>query len=90
MEPGEQKDEGGLGDPPRIHTNAMSAQGGPFDVTLDFGYRAAPTDDPEVGVRVTMSWEHALSVAKALQELVDGYAKQVGPIPDLTAKREEL
>jgi hypothetical protein len=76
--------------PPRVHTNAMAARGGPFDLTLDFGYRANPEDEPEVGVRVTMSWEHALAMIKAMQVLVDAYQEQVGAsLPDLGPLRED-
>ena len=68
---------------PRVHTNAMAAQGGPFDITLDFGYRVLADDDPAVQVRVTMSWEHAAAMVKALQAMVDNYEQQVGKLPDL-------
>lgn len=76
--------------PPRVHTNAMAAVGGPFDVTLDFGYRANPADEPEVAVRVTMSWEHVLSMVKALQVMVDSYEQQIGgKLRDLDSLKEE-
>jgi hypothetical protein len=68
---------------PRVHANAMAAQGGPFDITLEFGYRRIPDDDPEVQVRVTMSWEHAAAMVKAMQGMVDNYEQQVGKLPDL-------
>ncbi len=74
---------------PRVHSNAMAAHGGPFDLTLDFGYRADPGEEPEVQARITMSWEHALAMVKAIQALVDGYEQQVGPLRDLTELREE-
>ena len=67
----------------------MAAHGGPFDLTLDFGYRVDPNDDPELQVRVTMSWEHALAIVKVLQGLVEGYQTQVGPVADVTHLREE-
>jgi hypothetical protein len=70
-------------DVPRVHANAMAAHGGPFDLTLDFAYRARPEDDPDVQVRVTMSWEHAAIMVKALRGMVENYEEQVGPIPDL-------
>jgi hypothetical protein len=74
---------------PRVHTNAMQAHGGPFDLTLDFGYRATPDEEPEIQVRVTMSWEHALATVKALHVMVDGYQDQIGRLPDLEHMREE-
>jgi LmbE family N-acetylglucosaminyl deacetylase len=66
----------------------MAAHGGPFDITLDFGYRIAD-GDPDVQVRLTMSWEHVLAMVKALQKMVDTYEKQTGPLPDLERLREE-
>jgi LmbE family N-acetylglucosaminyl deacetylase len=67
----------------------MAVHGGPFDLTLEFGYRADPVEEPEVQARITMSWEHALAMVKAMQALVDAYQEQVGPLRDLTALREE-
>lgn len=67
----------------------MAAHGGPFDIALDFGYRVNPNDEPDVQVRVTMSWEHALAAVKALTVLVDTYQEQVGPLPDLETLRKE-
>jgi hypothetical protein len=74
---------------PRFHTNAMEAQGGPFDLTLNFGFRAVPDEEPEVQTRVSMSWEHAKAMVKAIQGLVDDYEEKVGEIPDLERLREE-
>lgn len=73
---------------PRVHTNAMAAHGGPFDLTLDFGYRAQPDDEPEIQVRVTMSWEHASAMVKAMHQMVDNYQQQVGQLPDLERVKE--
>ncbi len=65
----------------------MAAHGGPFDVTLDFGFRAEADAEPDPQIQVTMSWEHALAMLKSLQTLVDGYQAEVGLIPDLTRVR---
>lgn len=65
----------------------MAAHGGPFDLTLLFGYRMDPATEPELQVAVTMSWEHAAVMAKALQVLVDNYEEQVGALPDLAHVR---
>lgn len=73
---------------PRFHTNAMSAQGGPFDITLLFGYRLDPEEEPEVQVALTMSWEHLKVAADALQGLVAQYEREVGKIPDLGLLKE--
>jgi hypothetical protein len=61
----------------------MRAWGGPFDITLDFGYRADPEIEPATQARLTMSWEHAAATVKVLKALVDGYEEQAGTLPDL-------
>ena len=63
--------------PARVYTNVMAAHGGPFDVTLDFGYRAGKDPNPEFDVRVSMSWEHAVSMVAILQRLIEQYESQV-------------
>lgn len=74
---------------PRVHANAMQALGGPFDVTLEFGYRWDPEREPDPQARVTMSWEHAKAMAQALVQAVENYEQQVGNLPDVTAVRRE-
>lgn len=66
----------------------MAAQGGPFDITLLFGYRFDPEEEPEVQVALTMSWEHLKVAADALQDLVAQYQTEVGPLPDLKQLKE--
>jgi hypothetical protein len=67
----------------------MQAWGGPFDLTLDFGYRADPDVEPADQVRVTMSWEHATAMVKVIQALVDNYEAQAGKLPDLEKLRQD-
>lgn len=74
---------------PRIHTNAMAAVGGPFDLTMEFGYRAHPDKDPEAQVVVTTSWEHAREMAIALTRMVEQYEKKVGKLPQLPQDDQE-
>jgi len=74
---------------PRVHTNAMRAWGGPFDLTMDFGYRADPEAMPETQVRVSMSWEHALAMVNVVRALVDDYEEQAGKLPDLEKLRQD-
>lgn len=61
----------------------MAVHGGPFDVHLEFAFRPTAASDPEPQVSVTMSWEHAAAMVKAIQVLVDDYQENVGPIPNL-------
>ncbi len=72
---------------PRFHVNAMRAWGGPFDITLDFGYRADPEIEPATQVRISMSWEHVAATVKLLQAFIDEYEQQAGKIPDLEKLR---
>lgn len=75
--------------PSRVHANAMQAHGGPFDLTVEFGYRMTPAREPDTQVIVSMSWEHAKAMVKALQALVDNYEQQVGSLPDLEPLKVE-
>lgn len=74
---------------PHVHVNAMRAWGGPFDLALDFGYRADPDAAPETKVRVSMSWEHAVAMVKVVQALTDDYQEQAGKLPDLEKLRQD-
>jgi len=74
---------------PRFHTNAMRGWGGPFDLTLDFGYRADPETMPETQFRVSMSWEHALAMVNVVRALVEEYESQAGKLPDLEKLRQD-
>lgn len=71
-----------------IYANYVHAQGGPFEITLDVGYRCGP-EDPEVAARVVMSWEHLSVLLKVLQKQLDEYQEQVGPLPNLVQEEEE-
>lgn len=76
--------------PTRIYANAVSAHGGPFDLTLDLGYRSGGGDGPvEFETRVVMSWEHAKVLSRMIGYLVDDFEGQVAPVPDLKLKSEE-
>jgi hypothetical protein len=66
----------------------MRGWGGPFDLTLDFGYRADPEAAPETQVRISMSWEHAIAMVKVVKALADTYEEQAGKLPDLEKLRQ--
>lgn len=72
---------------PRFHVNAMRVWGGPFDLTLDFGYRADSEAHPATQARLSMSWEHATAMVKLLQSFIEEYENQAGKIPDLEKLR---
>lgn len=69
--------------PPEFYANAMAAQGGLYDVTLDFGRRIGGTDDLAWGVRVIMAWEHLRSTIAALQKVLDQYEHEIGTTRDI-------
>ncbi len=75
--------------PERVYTNAVQFYGGPFDITLDLGYRPASDVEPEMLVKVTMSWEHARVLHEILGRLVDDYESKVGLIPRLVESVQE-
>lgn len=78
----ESEDQQPVEELPRYYSNAMRAQASPFDVAIDFGYRTGQ-ESPAFEVRIAMSWPHLELMVKSLQDLVEGYKEQVGPIPDL-------
>lgn len=65
----------------------MAANGGPYDVTLSFGYRVDHADEPTYEVRVAMSWEHAMTMVAVMQGQIEQYESQV---PSLAAFREKI
>ncbi len=71
-----------------FYANVMQAHGSPFDVALDFGYRARGDEEVPAEVRVVMSWQHLKLVIHALQLQVAQYEEQVGSLPNLL--REEV
>jgi hypothetical protein len=67
----------------------MTAHGGPFDVTLDFGFRATQEDEPNWEARITMSWEHAISVVRILERVIRDYERQVPSLATIRVKLAE-
>jgi hypothetical protein len=71
----------------RVHSNVVAVHGGAYDLTLDFGYRPDDREDPIFESRVSMSWEHAISMVAILERMIDQYEAQ---IPSLAAVRTKL
>ena len=70
-------------EPPTFYVNSINAQGGPFELTFDFGYRLGD-EDFTPNVRVLMSWEHAKIMTGMIGQLVSEYEARVGTaIPDI-------
>ena len=69
------------------YANAVSVNGGPFDVTLVFGRQEmhVPTQEGPAPVRevvrVAMSWGHAKSIIPLLARIVSEYESRFGEIP---------
>jgi len=59
----------------RVYANVMAAHRGPYDLTLDFGHRL-DEGDPNFEVRISMSWEHAVSMLVVLQKMLEEYEAQ--------------
>ncbi len=77
---------------PLIYANAIGLRGGPFDLSLDFGYVRPPAaDEPfpatQWAARVAMSWEHARALHRVLGEQIANYESEVGEIPDIEKLR---
>lgn len=72
-------------EPQPVYANYLKAHSGPFDVTLDFGYRIDPKAEPPAEVRIVMSWEHLSVALPILAAQLANYEKQLGPLPKLVA-----
>jgi Protein of unknown function (DUF3467) len=83
-------------DVPRLYANAIVIRGGAFDVTLDLGHSVAPgspDQPPEAPVwlaRVSMSWEHAATLVRFLENAIKQYEDQVGQLPDVEKIRVQV
>jgi hypothetical protein len=67
-----------------LYANAFQAAIGPFDITLDFGYKSpeqAQTDSFDRVARVSMSLSHAKAMVQILGELIGKYELEVGAVP---------
>lgn len=67
----------------------MLAHGGAYDLTLDFGYRADDQEEPVIESRVSMSWEHAVSMVVILERLIEQYESQVPSVGAIRTKLAE-
>lgn len=65
-----------------LYANWVRVAATPYEIALDFGYREddAPPKAPDA--RIVMTWEHAKDVLMLLQNTVEQYEKQAGPIRD--------
>jgi Protein of unknown function (DUF3467) len=73
------------GEAPRIYTNAVAINGGPFDVILIFGLQESAVGSGEHSVeevaRISMSWGHAKSMIPLLAKMVADYESKYGEVP---------
>lgn len=69
-----------------VYTNNVGLGNSFYDVQLVFGqvipgqYGSNPEPYVEDSVAVTMAWEHAKALAIALQQAVESYEKEHGPV----------
>jgi Protein of unknown function (DUF3467) len=81
---------------PRLYVNVIAIRGGAFDLTLDLGYGVPPAspdqppEPPEWLARVAMSWEHAATLVRFLENAIKQYEDQVGQLPDVEKIRAQV
>lgn len=68
-----------------FYANGVRIQAGPFDVLLEFGYKApsaaeAPEAQFEVRSRVAMSVAHAKTMIPMLASVIAAYEKEMGGV----------
>lgn len=72
--------------PPVSYANVVQITAGPFDVVLDFGFKAPEqtsrnSPDSEIVARVAMSLGHAKTMLPLLARVIAEYEEKVGRIP---------
>jgi len=73
---------------PRAYVNFAHGRGAPLDFGLTVGYREGEAN-PILIQPLVMSWEFVPILIKLLQDQLDSYQEQLGPIRDLKPERIE-
>lgn len=71
--------------PPVTYANVVAITAGPFDVVLDFGFKAPEqtkkgSPDHEIVARVAMSLSHMKTMLPMMAKILAQYEKDVGKI----------
>lgn len=71
-----------------IYANTAGMRGGPFDMSLEFGYVVPKMENedpvpPTWLVRIAMSYEHARAFHELLGQQLDSYEDAVGKLPSI-------
>jgi len=66
---------------PLVYANTVNVAGTALDLSVDFGYGSS--EEAAMAVRVVTTWEQAALLVGMLQEAIDRYGQDVGPIRDL-------
>jgi hypothetical protein len=71
--------------PEPVYANAVNITVGPYDLVMDFGFRAPEqiakrSPEYEIVARVAMSLAHAKAMLPGLARVIQQYESQVGPI----------
>ena len=72
---------------PRAYVNFAAGQGGPMDLVLTLGYREGDAQPVSLAT-VTMTWEFVPLLTRLLQEHLDAYQEQVGPVRDMQQREK--
>ena len=72
--------------PPVVYANGVEITAGPFDVVLDFGFKAPEqtrkgSADHEIVARVAMSLAHMKTMLPMMAKIIAKYENDVGEIP---------
>ena len=66
-----------------VYVNWIRVGSSPFELSLDLGYRANPAPPGEFPVSAVMTWEQAKQLRGLLDDAIESYESDVGPIRDL-------
>lgn len=66
-----------------VYVNWVRYRSSPYDLSLDVGYRSNPGPPQDFPIRLVMSWEQAKILRVLLEDAVDGFEENVGPIREI-------
>jgi hypothetical protein len=73
---------------PQFYVNAITINGGAFDVAMDVGTQTAG-EPLNVAARLYLTWEQAKLLLRLLDNAMNEYEDKVGKIRDLQEMRKE-
>ncbi len=71
-----------------VYANWLRVGTTPFEMAIDFGYRADPAPPAEYPVRIVMSWEQARELRLLVDDAIETYKSDFGEIREFEGSIE--